>query len=266
MEHSNKPLEFKGPGYELFIVSISILAIFNLILFLFTPNTYRDQVIIIMSFILGLFLLIDFFYRLFTSPNKRQYFFREFGWLDLLGSLPIIGMQLFRLFRIIRVIRLLREIGSRRLSKDFLYERAASAMATVAFLVILVLQFGSYFIVGAEERSANANITTGFDAIWWAFVTITTVGFGDEYPVTNYGRIIGTFVIITGVVLFSVLTGFIATRFYNVQDAKIEESLAPVRTDLEAIQSLLEEQAQSLRTMEDQITKIQDQLNTEDRG
>ena len=266
MENSQKSEEFKGSGYELFILTISILAIFNLILFLLTPSTYRDQVIFIMNFILGLFLLIDFFYRLITSTSKRDYFFRKFGWLDLLGSVPIIGMQLFRIFRIIRVIRLIREMGSRRLSRDFRHERAASAMATVAFLVILVLQFGSYFIVGVEEQSPNANITTGFDAIWWTFVTITTVGFGDEYPVTNYGRVIGTLVIVTGVVLFSVLTGFIATRFYNAQDATIEEFMTPVKTDLEAIQTLLEEQARSLHTLEDQINKIQDQINTEDGG
>lgn len=125
--------EFKGTGYELFIVSISTLAVVNLFIIWFTPNTNMDQVISIINIVLSIFLLIDFIYRLFSSTSKKAYFFRDFGWLDLLGSFPIYGMQLFRIFRIIRIVRLLREIGAPELSKDFRRERAVSAMATVTF-------------------------------------------------------------------------------------------------------------------------------------
>jgi len=148
MDSAHGSQEFKGSGYEIFIVSISTLAIANLFIIWFTPNTDMDQVISIINIVLSIFLLVDFFYRFFSSTSKQKYFFRDFGWLDLLGSLPIFGMQLFRIFRTIRIIRLLREIGAPELSQDFRKERAASAMATVTFLVILVLQFGSYFIVG----------------------------------------------------------------------------------------------------------------------
>ena len=151
----------------------------------------------------------DFLYRLFTSPSKLGYFFKGFGWLDLLGSLPFTGPQLFRLFRAIRIIRLLVDYGASSIGKDIRRDREASSLAMVSFLVILVLQFGSYVIIGIESPSSLANITTPLDAIWWVFVTITTVGYGDKFPVTSSGRIIGTLVIIIGVVLFSVLTGFI---------------------------------------------------------
>jgi len=260
MDRSAEFQDFKGTGYELFIMTITVLAIANLFIIWFTPNTDMDQVIIIINFVLSLLLMVDFFYRLLTSPNKRKYLVRDFGWLDFLGSLPIFGMQLLRLFRFIRILRLFKELGTRRLAKDLRRERAASAMATVLFLVILVLQFGSYLMVGAEELSTTANITTPLDAIWWAFVTITTVGFGDKYPVTNIGRVIGTFVIITGVVLFTVLTGFIATRFFSINDLKVEEDLSPVKSDLESIHSLLEQQGQSLHKLEDQITQLQNQI------
>jgi voltage-gated potassium channel len=263
MDSTDGSQEFKSAGYELFIVSISILAIVNLFIIWFTPNTDMDQVIGIINIVLSIFLLVDFFYRLFSSTSKQRYFFRDFGWLDLLGSLPIYGMQLFRIFRIIRILRLLREIGASEVSKDFRREKAASSMATVAFLVILVLQFGSYFIVGIEERSAAANITTPIDAIWWAFVTITTVGFGDRFPVTNSGRIIGTLVIITGVILFTVLTGFIATRFFSVNDEAAEEILAPVKSDLEEIQNMLAQQTVTLRQLTDQIAKLEDQISND---
>lgn len=255
--------EFKGTGYELFIVSISTLAVVNLFIIWFTPNTNMDQVISIINIVLSIFLLIDFINRLFSSTSKKNYFFRDFGWLDLLGSFPIYGMQLFRIFRIIRIIRLFREIGAPELSQDFRRERAVSAMATVTFLVILVLQFGSYLIVGIEERSSAANITTPLDAIWWAFVTITTVGFGDKYPVTNSGRIIGTLVIITGVTLFTVLTGFIATRFFSVNDEIAEQILTPVKSDLEDIQNMLAQQTITLGQLKEQLTRLQDQISND---
>lgn len=261
MDSAHGSQEFKGAGYELFIVSVSILAIANIFIIWFTRNTDMDLVITIINIVLSIFLLADFFYRLFSSTSKQRYFFRDFGWLDLLGSLPIYGMQLFRIFRIIRILRLLREIGASEVSKDFRREKAASSMATVAFLVILVLQFGSYFIVGIEERSAAANIRTPLDAIWWAFVTITTVGFGDRFPVTNSGRIIGTLVIITGVILFTVLTGFIATRFFSVNDEAAEEILAPVKSNLEEIQNMLAQQTVTLRQLTDQIAKLEDQIS-----
>ena len=64
-----------------------------------------------------------------------------------------------------------------------------------------------------EHDAPGANITTAGDAIWWGLVTITTVGYGDQYPVTQSGRVIGTFLLFAGIALFSVLTGFIANAF-----------------------------------------------------
>ena len=253
--------EFKGIGYELFIVCITILAIINLFIIWFTPNIEMDKVITIINIVLGIFLLADFFYRLFSTTSKIRYFVREFGWLDLLGSIPLTGMQFFRIIRTIRIIRFLREIGAREFSQDLAKEKAASAMATVTFLVILVLQFGSYFIVGVDESSLDANITSPLDAIWWAFVTITTVGFGDKYPVTNSGRVNGTLVIITGVILFTVLTGFIATRFFSIDEERAEEIVTPLKSELGTIQQELAQQTITLNLLKEQLSKLEEQIS-----
>ena len=90
--------------------------------------------------------------------------------------------------------------------------RAENALLTVGFLVLCVLEFGSLAILSAESASPNANITNAADAIWWAYVTITTVGYGDKYPVTNMGRIVGIFVMTAGVGLFGTLSGFLANK------------------------------------------------------
>ena len=79
--------------------------------------------------------------------------------------------------------------------------------------MIIVLEVTGASVYYAEAPDPNANIVTAGDAIWWGLVTITTVGYGDQYPVTELGRIIGTFLLFAGVGLFSVITGFIANAF-----------------------------------------------------
>lgn len=261
MAPSNGNQELKGLSYEFFILAITILAIVNIFIIWFTPSQAMDQVLIIINFSLSILLTGDFLYRLFTSPSKLGYFFKGFGWLDLLGSLPFTGPQLFRLFRAIRIIRLLADYGASSIGKDIRRDRAASSLAMVSFLVILVLQFGSYLIIGVESPSSLANITTPLDAIWWVFVTVTTVGYGDRFPVTNGGRIIGTLVIITGVVLFSVLTGFIAINFFSPKEEAEKETITAIKTDLDQIHTLLEAQDTTLSKLEKQLSRIEDQIN-----
>jgi voltage-gated potassium channel len=261
MASSNRNQELKSLSYEFFILAITILAIVNIFIIWFTPSKAMNQVLVIVNFSLSILLMADFLYRLFTSPSKLGYFFKGFGWLDLLGSLPFTGPQLFRLFRAIRIIRLLVDYGASSIGKDIRRDRAASSLAMVSFLVILVLQFGSYLIIGIESPSSLANINTPLDAIWWVFVTIATVGYGDKFPVTSSGRIIGTLVIIIGVVLFSVLTGFIASRFYSPLPEGEKESITTIQTDLDQIHTLLEAQDATLSKLEKQLSRIEDQIN-----
>jgi len=81
--------------------------------------------------------------------------------------------------------------------------------------------------------------------------------------VTNSGRIIGTLVIITGVILFTVLTGFIATRFFSVKDQTAEEILTPVKSDLEDIQNMLAQQTITLSQLKDQLARLEDQISND---
>ncbi len=82
---------------------------------------------------------------------------------------------------------------------------------------------GSIFILFAEAGRPDANITTASDAIWWAYVTITTVGYGDHFPVTFSGRPVGMLLLTAGVGLFGVLTGFLANAFLAPRKKKQAE-------------------------------------------
>jgi len=83
------------------------------------------------------------------------------------------------------------------------------------------LELGAVLILDAESASTQANIQTGLDALWWNIVTLATVGYGDKYPVTTAGRVIGVIVIVVGVGLFSALTSFLAHWFLRPRTAEV---------------------------------------------
>jgi hypothetical protein len=122
-------------------------------------------------------------------------------------------LKFLRVFRLFRVFRLLRQYGARNLGRALLSERAGSALLSLVFIAILVLQFGSLWMLRLEQSAPGANITTASDALWYVLVTISTVGYGDQFPVTNPGRVLGALVIVVGVGIFGTLTGYLANAF-----------------------------------------------------
>ena len=155
--------------------------------------------------------LADFLFRFLTSTDRRRYFVHNYGWADLLATPP--ALRIFRLFRVIRVAKRLRQRGADAILAELDRNRASTTFFVTLFLVILVVEFAGMAVYLIEHDAPGANIVSPSDAIWWGFVTITTVGYGDQYPVTDAGRIVGTVLLFAGIALFSVLTGFIANAF-----------------------------------------------------
>jgi voltage-gated potassium channel len=211
-------------GYELFIGALSIISIINIALALLLPDPAVRNVILIVDTGLCFIFFADFLGRLRNAESKSRYFFRQLGWLDLLGSLPFPGLRIARVFRVARVVRLVRAVGMKTLIDKVLHDRAGSALYTVLVLVVIVIQYGAMFELVANRTSPNANIQTASDAVWYVIVTITTVGYGDKYPVTNPGRIVGVLIMFVGVGLFGVLTGFLANTFLSPVGEKQEKA------------------------------------------
>ena len=257
-----KKRELKGIGYELFIGALSILSITNLILMLLIRNDSNlETVLQLINAIMFPIFLGDFLYRFFTAENRSHYFFRGFGWADLLSSLPFQQVKIFRVFRIWRVVRLFMEFGVRNLVREFVTHRAENALLTVGFLVLCVLEFGSLAVLSAERASPNANITNASDALWWAYVTITTVGYGDRFPVTNWGRIVGIFVMTAGVGLFGTLSGFLANSFLTPPKPKEEEEQLATdantpKARLATLKRMIEDQERATANLKAQLEEI----------
>lgn len=205
-EHDEKEL-----GYEIFIAAVSVLSVFNTALVVI-PGIDPDavNVVNIINLCLTIIFLFDFGYRISTAESRSYYMIRNWGWADLLACLP--GLRFLRLFRIFKAYRLLQENGTKKIIDHLSYNRAESALYLLVFCVIIILEAGAFLVLSAESKAPDANITSAADALWWAYVTITTVGYGDRYPVTGTGRLVGILVMTTGVGIFGTFAGFIANK------------------------------------------------------
>jgi voltage-gated potassium channel len=139
------------------------------------------------------------------------------------------------LSRLARITRLLRGENKKTLVKDILENRSRYAAFLTVLLTILVLTVASVLVLQFESKSADANITTGGDALWYAIVTITTVGYGDFYPVTTAGRIAAVFIMFMGVGIIGALASLLASLLVGGSSAEEEEpAAAPAAADATA--------------------------------
>ena len=130
---------------------------------------------------------------------------------------------------------------------DVVRNRSQYALFITVLSAFVVLSVSSILVVQFESRSADANITTGGDALWWAFVTITTVGYGDQYPVTTLGRAVGVFVMFAGVGIIGSLASILASFLVPQpeldngpgEEAAVSKELASIRTELAALRQTL---------------------------
>ena len=213
-------------GYEIFVGVLSILSILNIFLGYLAKDPDLSGILDIMNGLFSIIFLGDFFFRILTAPSKSQYFFRDFGWADLFASLPLPQFKILRVFRLFRVYRLMTKIGPKVIVNTLVKDRAGSALYVLLLMGILVLEFGALAVLKWEKVNPDANIKTASDAVWYVMVTISTVGYGDRYPTTDAGRIMGALVIIIGVGIFGTFTGFLA-NFFLSPAKKEEEEAAP---------------------------------------
>jgi len=196
--------------------------------------------------------LWDFFHRLIKAPDQRTFW--KWGWIDLLSSIPMLpAFRWGRAVRVIRVMRILRGIRSLKAIGEVLFRnRARGTFATALFACLLVVCFSSIAILHVES-DADSNIKNPGDALWWSLTTVTTVGYGDRFPVTAEGRLIGAFLMTAGVGLFAIFTAYLASFFVETNKSDGHEELL-LRLDN------IERQLQGLRSQDgtsDEITDLE---------
>jgi len=221
-------------GWEMFVFGLAVLSITNMVIVFLSRLDEIGTLVAVVDVTISIIFLADFAARMRKAVDKRLYFVQGLGWLDLISCVPF--LRFARIVRILRVVRKLRaEGGMAKAMHDLGEARASSSLLLVVFIAILVWEFGSIAIEAVEVRDPNGNIKTASDALWYSLVTMSTVGYGDRYPVTNLGRIIGSVIIIVGVGLFGTLTGFLANAFLAPRAPKPADSAESSEASAESV-------------------------------
>lgn len=210
--------------FNILIVILSIYVISALLIDAFVRlPPEMSKLIHEIDYVICVIFFIDFLHRFFTAKSKLKYM--KWGWIDLISSIPVMDVFLAgRMFRVIQLLRVLRAFRSIRIIFEYFFKnKIKGAFTSAAIVGILMVIFCAIGILGVERDAPGGNIKTAEDALWWSFVTVTTVGYGDLYPVTTAGRIIAAALMTVGVALFGTFTAYVASWFVQQREEQEEE-------------------------------------------
>lgn len=189
------------------------------------------------DFFTTIVFMVDYVLRLCTADYKLKqgvisfikYPFTPMAIIDLLSILPSVtmlnsGFKLFRLFRVIKALRVFRIFKAMRYSKNItviisVIKESKDALIAVASLALAYIVISALVIFNVEPDSFNSF----FDAIYWATVSLTTVGYGDIYPVTIAGRLIAMISSIFGIAVVALPAGIITAGYMRALSEKDKE-------------------------------------------
>lgn len=233
-----------GPGFQLFMFALCVYALG--VAAVESAMRLNPATLAILEFadygVCAVFFA-DFLSSLWRAESRWRYF-ATWGWLDLLSSIPMIDVARWgRAARVLRIFRVFRALRTARLLKEAALRQRAQNTVLAAFLVVLMLiTFGAIAVLHFESVP-GANILTANDALWWVFVTITTVGYGDRYPITDEGRMVAVVLMIAGIALFGTLSAYLAAWFIGAEvDESSEKELAALRLEIASLRELIERQ------------------------
>jgi voltage-gated potassium channel len=204
--------------------------------------------IIVLEYVLSILFAIEYVLRVYCSPVKREYVLSFFGIIDLLATLPqllsvffpplryLSLMRTFRLFRIFRVLKLFSFINEGYLLLESIRKSLTKILVYFMFVVVLVCILGTIMYI-VESGTPQTRFTSIPTSIYWAIVTLTTVGYGDITPVTALGKFLSGIVMILGYTIIAVPTGIVSATMIDTTQKKGKNGRCPrcnQKTDLSA--------------------------------
>ena len=233
------------------IMALIVFSIVSVFLCTFSIPDWLFSILIRIEFVSIIIFTVEYALRIWTAnllyPGlnpvraRIRYITSPMAIIDLISILPflvpvlhtynLIGVRVFRLVRLLRVFKLNRYSDALAAIGDVLRSKAQQMVASV-FFVFIILILASLLIYYAEHDAQPDQFENAFSGLWWAVATLTTVGYGDIYPITPLGRVLGAIIAILGIGMVAVPTsilsaGFMETLEKQTSGQKDAESAGP---------------------------------------
>jgi voltage-gated potassium channel len=206
--------------WAVLVVSVISLVLIIWETFVPLPPDTLNQFILIDRCACAIFM-VDVLVRWRRMDWSKKYW--KWGWLDVLAAIPLDAafraMQAIRIYRFVRLARIIYKFKG--VTKGTTLNEKLLAMPGIALVMTL---FSTTLIVEVESEALNPLIKSGGDAIWWALSTVTTVGYGDMYPVTTKGRFLAALLMLVGIALFGSISAYITSKFILPKEARDHEN------------------------------------------
>jgi voltage-gated potassium channel len=183
--------------YQIVLVAFSVFILGTL----FISTLIGTSTFTTVQYVISYLFLADFVYRFITASDKMK--FMKTGWIDLVLCLPFYPPTWMIVATTLRSLKTILEFVLVKINNAFTSMLILGA-ALVTFSTISILQF---------ETLDNCGIKTAWDAIWWSVCTMTTVGYGDKFPITDGGKVVAIILMVCGIGLFGTLIGYFSSFF-----------------------------------------------------
>ena len=170
---------------------------------------------------------IEYLLRIYVADSKPRFIFSFFGIIDLLAILPFylafgVDLRSLRALRFLRLFRILKLVRYNKAMNHFTsaIKTAKEEILLFIFVTLILIYFSAVGIYYFENQAQPEHFTSIFDSLWWAIITLTTVGYGDVYPITVGGRVFTFFILMIGLGIVAIPTGIISSALTKSIDSK----------------------------------------------
>ncbi len=217
-----------GRIFDLFIQVLIIVSIVSFsISTIPTINTQLYLILELIQVITVLIFSLEYLLRIIVADKKLKYIFSFYGIIDLISILPFyltvsLDLRSLRAFRLLRLFRLFKAVryvkAVERYRKAF--NTIKSELLIFAIATVFLIYLSSIGIFYFENSAQPENFSSIFDSMWWSVATLTTVGYGDVYPITTGGKIFTFFILMVGLSVVAVPAGLFATALQEAHKSE----------------------------------------------
>ncbi len=255
-----------GKRFDIILLAIIIISVIGVMLDS-DKNIHQKygNILLTAEWIFTIFFTIEYMLRIYCSRSKKKYIFSTMGIIDLLAIIPtylvviyapigsLIDIRIMRLIRIFRIFQLSKYLRSGHTMQLALRSSRPKIIVFILYISLIVVILGTIMYIIEGQQNGFENIPK---SIYWAVVTLTTVGYGDVVPITTLGKTISVFIMMLGYAIIAVPTGIVSSEF--AKNRKENEQLKNQGTILEKEQEIISKETEILNKLNSLEKKIEE--------